>query len=75
MTQNPEHIDTCNNLAACVRLLERLRLERDVLALNYHGRKGSAVLVLHDGANVVGVLWPETQTATEQLVTLPRYCQ
>lgn len=51
--------------------VRRLRLERDVLALNQG--KDSPVQVIWNGPNIQGVWWPDEQTASERLVRLPRW--
>lgn len=49
----------------------RLRLERDMLALN--PGKDSSVFVIYDRNTIVGVTWPESQSARETPVNLPDY--
>jgi hypothetical protein len=50
--------------------IELVTLQRDVLALNRDPRD-SQVLIVMDGEVVAGVIWPETQTATQTPVKMP----
>lgn len=52
--------------------LDRMRLERDVLALNF-GSKESGVVIVMDGCDVVGVTWAIGQTASMQSPKMPGY--
>jgi hypothetical protein len=49
--------------------VERLRLERDMLALNRG--KESQVFVVMDSGSVSCVAWPKSQSATQQLLNFP----
>lgn len=55
--------------------IERLRLERDVLALNWNGR-GSNVTVAHDETGeVVEVVWPKYETPTDPITIMPKWAE
>jgi len=51
---------------------EQLRLQRDVLALNW-GQKNSQITIAMDAGNVVSVSWPDPTASTESPVRLPRW--
>lgn len=52
--------------------VEQLRLERDVLALNCSLRDTS-IIVVSDGKDVVGVVWPENLAASDRPIEMPSY--
>ena len=52
--------------------IERLRLERDVLALNF-GQKDSGVVIMMDESRIAGVTWIAAQSASGPSVRLPSY--
>ena len=56
------------------KAVERLRLERDVLALNF-GRKESGVFVVMNGTDVEAVSWLEGQSASQPSPNMPSYCR
>lgn len=55
--------------------LERMRLERDMLALNSPGGNDSppVFVVYGDDGNVAGVAWSAEQTASEPLIRFPAW--
>ena len=60
---------------AYLQLLEenqRLRLQRDVLALN-HGNRAPITVVIDSSGEVVDVQWPSNQSGSETLVELPAW--
>jgi hypothetical protein len=54
-------------------IINKLRLERDVLALNFGGKDNRVMIVMGDDGNVARVAWPNNQAATERLVVMPSY--
>ena len=50
--------------------LELVTLQRDVIVLNWGSRDGQVMAVM-DGDDVVAVVWPEMQSASQQLVRMP----
>ncbi len=54
-------------------LIDRLRLERDMLSLN-PARKGPAVFsVMGADGNVSGVVWSDSQQATDRELVFPKW--
>ncbi len=55
--------------------IDKLRLQRDVLALNWDNSKNVPIIIVYDqDGGIFDVTWPAagTQTASEALVELPR---
>ena len=49
--------------------LQQMQLERDMLALNRD--RESHVFVVMDGDQVAGVVWPASQSPTQQMIRFP----
>ena len=64
--------NTSEKIGMLAATIERLRLERDMLALN-GGRKDPCVFVVMNGNEVDGVVWPEQQTGSSQTIKFPSY--
>lgn len=62
----------CQQVADLTARVERLRLERDILALNF-GQKESGVSIIFDGEDVVGIGWVDGYAASDHFVKLPSY--
>ncbi len=67
----PKQSANCLRMCELQTEIERLRLERDVLAMN--GGKDSCVQVIWDGGNIASVWWPTSQTASERAVKMPQW--
>jgi uncharacterized protein (DUF3084 family) len=55
--------------------VKRLRLQRDVLALNGLAKGSPVLVIVADDGEVVDVVWPTNQTASETSVKLPKYSE
>lgn len=64
---NAAHAENC-------KVTDRLRLERDVLALNRDGKDSQVAVVTDGDGEVLGVVWPspEKLSATDSAVMFPK---
>ena len=51
--------------------VETLRLQRDLLALNWEAKRDVPVSVVWRGNEVVGVTWPSVQSSAHRPVVIP----
>ena len=51
----------------------KLKLQRDVLALNRDTRDSQVVVILDSSGEVLDVGWPEVQSASQKPVNMPAY--
>lgn len=51
----------------------KMRLQRDVLALNEHGSVPNVFIVFDEDGDVADVVWNEGRAATERIVRMPAW--
>ena len=61
----------CHMVKELAKRLERMQLQRDVLALNCDDRDSRVMIVLNEHGGVGDVTWRENDSPTQRPVTMP----